>query len=219
MKLAAFFKNESRIYRTEDGHWMERFTDKKKPDVCIDDEIPFDIPETWEWVRFGRLVNSHSGKTPARGDGRYWINGEYPWVSISDMKQDGIITSTKERISKYAAEETFGYNISKAGSLLMSFKLTIGRTCILGIDAYHNEAIITIQTLCDTKFYTRDYLLKILPVISNWGESKDAIKGKTLNAQSIYNLLIPLPLSPSSTALWRSLRAFSQCSMHLKSVS
>lgn len=75
----------------------------------------------------------------------------------------------------------------------MSFKLTIGRTCILGINAYHNEAIITIQTLCDTKFYTRDYLLKILPVISNWGESKDAIKGKTLNAQSIYNLLIPLP--------------------------
>ena len=48
MKLAAFFKNESRIYRTEDGHWMERFTDKKRPDVCIDDEIPFDIPETWE---------------------------------------------------------------------------------------------------------------------------------------------------------------------------
>ena len=108
------------------------------------------------------------------------------------MKQDGIITSTKERISKYAAEETFGYNIFKAGSLLMSFKLTISRTCILGIDAYHNEAIITIQTLCDTKFYTRDYLLKILPVISNWGESKDAIKGKNLNAQSIYNLLIPL---------------------------
>ena len=75
----------------------------------------------------------------------------------------------------------------------MSFKLTIGRTCILGIDAYHYEAIITIQTLCNTKSYTRDYLLKILPVISNWGESKDAIKGKTLNAQSIYNLLIPLP--------------------------
>ena len=74
----------------------------------------------------------------------------------------------------------------------MSFELTSGRICILGIDAYHNEAIITIQTLCDTKFYTRDYLLKILPVISNWGESKDAIKGKNLNAQSIYNLLIPL---------------------------
>lgn len=66
MKLAAFFKNESRIYRTEDGHWMEHFTDKKRPDVCIDDEIQFDIPETWEWVRFGRLVNSHSGKTPVK---------------------------------------------------------------------------------------------------------------------------------------------------------
>lgn len=186
-------KNESIIYRNADGHWMERFEDKKRPEVCIDEEIPFEIPETWEWCRLGKIVNTHPGKTPPRGDMRYWSDGKYPWVSISDMKQDGIITDTKEKVSEYAATKAFGNKISKAGSLLMSFKLTIGRTCLLGIDAYHNEAIITIETLCDSNNYTRDYLSKILPVISNWGESKDAIKGSTLNAKSIYNLLIPLP--------------------------
>ena len=67
MKLAAFFKNESRIYRTEDGHWMERFTDKKRPDVCIDDEIPFDIPETWEWCRLS-LICQHNPQVEAKDD-------------------------------------------------------------------------------------------------------------------------------------------------------
>ena len=75
----------------------------------------------------------------------------------------------------------------------MSFKLTVGRTSILGVDAYHNEAIISIKTLADKNNNTRDYLSYILPVIANWGDSKDAIKGKTLNSKSIYNLLIPLP--------------------------
>ena len=37
-------KNESRIYRTEDGHWMEHFEDKSREDVCIDEEIPFELP-------------------------------------------------------------------------------------------------------------------------------------------------------------------------------
>ena len=75
----------------------------------------------------------------------------------------------------------------------MSFKLTVGRTSILGIDAYHNEAIISIKTYADSDNYTRDYLSYILPMVANSGDSKDAIKGKTLNSTSIYNLFIPLP--------------------------
>ena len=39
----------------------------------------------------------------------------------------------------------------------------------------------------------RNYLFKVLPLIANLGESKDAIKGKTLNSKSLSNLLIPLP--------------------------
>ena len=64
----------------------------------------------------------HIGKTPARGESKYWINGKYPWVSISDMNNKGTIESTKERITQQAAEQLFG-GISHAGDLLMSFKL------------------------------------------------------------------------------------------------
>lgn len=75
----------------------------------------------------------------------------------------------------------------------MSSKLTVGRTSILGIDAYHNEAIITILPFVDKDYTFRDYLLNILPIIAITGNSKDAIKGKTLNSKSIASLLIPLP--------------------------
>ena len=132
------------------------------------------------------------GKTPARGDQRYWSNGEYSWVSISDMKDLGVISATKERISAIAVKELMG-NISPKGSLLMSFKLTVGRTSLLDMDAYHNEAIVTVLPLIDECNTFRNYLFRTLPLLSVAGDSKDAIKGKTLNSQSLSRLLIPLP--------------------------
>ena len=132
------------------------------------------------------------GKTPPRGDSQYWSNGIYPWVSISDMNDYGLIGSTKEKISLLASEKIMG-EISPIGTLLMSFKLTVGKTSILNVEAFHNEAIISIYPYIDKDFATRDYLFYILPLISNLGESKDAIKGKTLNSKSLFNLLVPLP--------------------------
>ncbi len=75
----------------------------------------------------------------------------------------------------------------------MSFKLTVGRTSILGVDAYHNEAIISIYPYIDRNDIFRNYLLHVMPLIANMGDSKDVIKGKTLNSKSISNLLLPLP--------------------------
>lgn len=183
-------KQESVIYRGDDNKYYEK---RGKEVNCIDDEIPFEIPDSWEWVRFGSIVNMRMGKTPPRGDMNYWSNGTTPWVSISDMSDYGIIKSTKENVSDYAVKNAFGEKVVFAGTLLMSFKLTVGRTSILDIDALHNEAIISIIPYIDQDQSLRDYLFFVLPLIANSGESKDAIKGKTLNSTSLYNLLIPLP--------------------------
>ncbi len=180
---------DSVIFKGDDNKYFEKIGNEVR---CIDDEIPYDIPSTWMWCRFGDIVKTITGKTPERGIQKYWSNGIYNWVSIADMLPNGIVNTTKERISQVAANECFR-NISKKGSLIMSFKLTVGRTSILGIDAYHNEAIITILPFVDKDYTFRDYLLNILPIIAITGNSKDAIKGKTLNSKSIASLLIPLP--------------------------
>ena len=179
----------STIFRAEDGKYYEQMG---KTITCIDEEIPFAIPESWRWVRFGEITRFSIGKTPERGNQAYWFNGQYPWVSISDMPATGVITRTKEWISQDAASKCFREIVPK-GTLLMSFKLTIGRTSLLHMDAYHNEAIISIPLFVDFNDAFRNYLLHVLPIIANMGASKDAIKGKTLNSQSIHNLLLPLP--------------------------
>ena len=157
-----------------------------------DDEKPFDIPESWEWVRLGEIASLYIGKTPERGNTAFWSDNDYPWISISDMTEYGHVKTTKECISKKASALCFR-RISPMGSLIMSFKLTVGRTSILDIDAFHNEAIVTIERFCDDNNFIRDYLFYLLPLLSNMGDSKDAIKGKTLNSTSLNNLIIPLP--------------------------
>ena len=189
-KLKKSALNDSVIFHGDDNKYYEQIGKK-----CLDitDEIPFDLPYNWCWCRFSNIVSMTIGKTPARGEQTYWINGKYNWVSISDMVDGGLISTTKEKVSDLAVKEVFSAPISEKGSLLMSFKLSIGKTSILDIDAYHNEAIITIRPVIDKEHAMRNYLFKVLPLIANLGESKDAIKGKTLNSKSLSNLLIPLP--------------------------
>lgn len=189
-KLKKSSLNDSVIFRGSDSRYYEKIGKK-----CVDitDEIPFDLPCNWCWCRFSNIASMTIGKTPARGEQTYWINGKYNWVSISDMIDGGLISTTKEKVSDLAVEEVFSAPISEKGCLLMSFKLSIGKTSILDIDAFHNEAIITIRPVIDKEYVMRNYLFKVLPLIANLGESKDAIKGKTLNSKSLSNLLIPLP--------------------------
>ena len=156
-------------------------------------DTPFDIPDSWEWVRFKDLVDYSMGKTPPRKETEYWSNGTLPWVSIADLVADGTVTATKECVNSFAAKNTFKGKISKAGTLLMSFKLTVGKVSILGIDAFHNEAIISIYPFVDPDKITTMFLFATLPLLSQSGDTKSAIKGNTLNSDSLDALLIPLP--------------------------
>ena len=181
-------KNPSVIFKGADNTPYEKIGDEVYP---VD--TPFDIPDSWEWVRFKDLVDYSMGKTPPRKETEYWSNGTLPWVSIADLVADGTVTATKECVNSFAAENTFKGKISKAGTLLMSFKLTVGKVSILGIDAFHNEAIISIYPFVDPDKITTMFLFATLPLLSQSGNTKSAIKGNTLNSDSLDALLIPLP--------------------------
>lgn len=139
------------------------------------------------------IVDYSMGKTPPRKETEYRSNGTIPWVSIADLVADGTVTATKECVNNFAGENTFKGKISKAGTLLMSFKLTVGKVSILGIDAFHNEAIISIYPFVEPDKITTMFLFAALPLLSQSGDTKSAIKGNTLNSDSLDALLIPLP--------------------------
>ena len=179
------FANESRIFRGDDNKYYEQIGSEI---LDISEEIPFELPDSWRFCRLGDIADLRLGKTPPRGESKYWNPATYPWVSIADMKDGETIYCTKEAISKEGAA-LFQNVMSPAGSLIMSFKLTIGKLSILGMDAFHNEAIVTIRPYN----LSLDWFRYFLPMIAQTGTTKDAIKGKTLNSKSLNALLIPLP--------------------------
>ena len=89
--------------------------------------------------------------------------------------------------------EKFAGKLVPQGTLLMSFKLTVGRTSILGVDAVHNEAIISVFPIIADKDTTRNFLFNTLSLIVEYVETTDAIKGATLNSSKLSSMLVPLP--------------------------
>lgn len=70
---------------------------------CIEDEIPFDLPEGWAWERLSNLAAFSGGKTPSTSRGEYW-GEEVLWVTSKDMKSK-YITSSQLRLSVLGAEQ------------------------------------------------------------------------------------------------------------------
>lgn len=165
--------------------------EKPLPPIRQQDE-PFDLPSGWKWALLPQICSYGPGKTPSTKNSVYWEDGEtgIPWVSISDMEHLRTITNTAKRITQKAVAEVFRGEPVSAGTIIMSFKLTLGKISKLGVDAYHNEAIISLRPyagICE------DYVFNFLPGRASAGNSKAAIKGNTLNSESLAALLIPLP--------------------------
>ena len=120
------------------------------------------------------------GKTPSRNNTEYWNTKDFKWISIADLtKAHGYISETKEYISERAVSES-GIKIIPANTVVMSFKLSIGKTAITSEDMYSNEAIMAfhdkhvVEILPEYIFYIFKY--------KKWDEdSNNAVMGKTLN--------------------------------------
>ncbi|MPB64266.1 hypothetical protein AAH53_005660 [Campylobacter upsaliensis] len=158
-------------------------------------EAPFEIPNSWAWVKLGDICEIRLGKTPPRDTKIYWNSNDYQWVSIADMGESKILTQTKEHISQAGREKCFGDFIFKKGTLLLSFKLTIGKVAFLGFDGFHNEGIASVLPLlhAENEQIFKEFLFHFLPPLTQLCESTGAIKGETLNKQKLNNLSIPLP--------------------------
>lgn len=150
------------------------------------------IPDGWRAIPFAKLADYKAGRTPARANADYWQSGDdgVPWVAISDMTEFGTVTETKEKISRAAFQRVFHEKSVPAGTLIMSFKLTIGRVATLGVDACHNEAIIAIQPRdgVDQRF-----LGYFLSQVDYDGLQDRQVKGNTLNQEKIDRIEIWLP--------------------------
>ena len=118
---------------------QEKKIKKEKPLAEIsEDEVPFDIPESWKWVKVGNVGSWSSGATPSRTNPAYY-GGIIPWLKTGDLN-DGFIKKIPEFITDWALEKT-SVRLNPVGSVLMAmYGATIGKLGILDISATTNQA-------------------------------------------------------------------------------
>lgn len=138
--------------------------------------------------KLSELLDISIGRTPSRNEPEYWGKG-HRWVSIRDLSSK-TVTETKEQITDRAVTEA-RCKIVRKGTLLFSFKLTIGKMAFAGCDLFTNEAIAAFSIKDETKLNS-EFLYFALQS-ATYGGSNQAVMGKTLNSKSLAEIEIPFP--------------------------
>lgn len=139
--------------------------------------------------RLADIFELQMGKTPDRNNPNYWKDGTEEWISISDLsKCDKYIEETSECISKQATENS-GIKVIPENTVIMSFKLSIGKVAITPKPMYSNEAIMAFIDKGIVKIDST-YLFYLL-MQNDWDSSTNkAVMGKTLNKTTLSQVKI-----------------------------
>lgn len=136
----------------------------------------------------GELCEINVGRTPSRSDPSMWGQGS-PWLSIADMNQGLVVRDTKEQITPLGASK--GRLVSE-GTVLLSFKLSIGKVAVAGMPLYTNEAIAALPVR-DPSVLDERFLMRALESMDLADGANRAAMGGTLNKAKLSQIEVPLP--------------------------
>ena len=161
---------------------------KALPDITAD-EIPFEIPDTWKWVRLGEIGDWGSGATPSRTNTEYY-GGDIPWLKTGDLT-DGYIYDVPEYITRLALERT-SVRLNPKGSILIAmYGATIGKLGIL------TKAMTTNQACCACIVFPSIYNLYLFYFLlanrTTFIKKGEGGAQPNISKEKIVNTLIPLP--------------------------
>lgn len=177
------------------------------------------LPKDWEVKTLGEIAEISSGGTPSRSNKDYWENGTIAWVKIADMK-DKYLTNTAEKITQLGLKNSSA-KIFYKGTLLYSVFATLGRTCILDIEATTNQAIAGINPKDSNinTLYLMYFLQSIEKLVCNMGRGATQ---NNINLSILKQIKIPLPPLETQKAIVEKLEnAFAhidEAVRHLKAV-
>lgn len=143
-------------------------------------------------ARLGDIFNLQMGKTPSRNNPDYWNDGIYNWISIADIGTYQKYTGdTKEKISELAVHDS-GIKLVPTNTVIMSFKLSLGKTAITKEPTYTNEAIMA---FIPTGKYDilPDYFYHLFSVMDWLKKANRAVMGSTLNKATLGEISVTVP--------------------------
>ena len=182
-------KHESVIFRRDNSHY-EKLDGVER---CIDDELPFDIPESWVWVRLGTVLEIARGGSP-RPIQQYLTTDPdgINWIKIGDADKGGkYIYSTKEKIRPEGAGKS---RMVHNGDFLLTNSMSFGRPYILKTDGCIHDGWLVLSNRFEG--YSVDFLYYILSSPFAYYQFCDSVSGavvKNLNSDKVAKALFPLP--------------------------
>src|SRR5690554_3092831 len=170
----------------------------KKYDSYKDSGIEWigEIPSHWTLNKVKHNFSFKTGFTPPSGKTEYYENGTHVWINISDLQEKEVHDSVNKLTDK--ALEDYKPEIVPKGSLLYSFKLSVGRVGFNTIDCYTNEAIFSIDPNGSANL---NFFYYSLPeqIIKNANEN--IYGAKILNQELIKNAFLVAPPPEEQTAI------------------
>ncbi len=184
-------KNDSIIFVGEDSLHYEKFADGSVK--CIEDEIPFELPEGWAWERLGNVSTIARGGSPRPiedflTDDKNGIN----WIKIGDTEKDGkYILHTKERIKAAGLSKT---RYVRSGDFLLTNSMSFGRPYILKTDGCIHDGWLVIGNI--KTVFSQDYLYYALSSGFMYTTLSLLAAGSTvknLKSDTVRSVLFPIP--------------------------
>ena len=173
----------------------EKKIKKSKPlPEITDDEKPFDIPDSWEWVRLGEIGSIVSGGTPKRSEKSYWDNANIPWITPASMSatQNEIVYKNNDLkfINKNGLEHSSAHLIS-ANSVVVSSRAPIGYVNIVPFDYTTNQGCKSIVPYTDIENKYIYFVIKF--VTPDMYKRASGTTFKEISGTRFGETVIPLP--------------------------
>ncbi|WP_270463532.1 restriction endonuclease subunit S [Holdemanella biformis] len=171
-------KNESIIYRRDNSYYEKQ----NRIEQCIDDEITFEIPDTWEWCRFNQLFKLTSGQDLSTDKFNSACKG-IPYITGASNLENGSVI-----INRWTTEpKSFAYS----GDLLLTCKGTIGKIAFLTVEKAHiARQIMSIASPYKINLHYIKLILN-LNIINLKAKAKSMIPG--ISRDDVLSILIPVP--------------------------
>jgi len=182
-------KHESVIFRRDNSHYEKL----DGIESCIDDEIPFKIPESWSWSRLGFLLEIARGGSPRPIQDFLTTDANgVNWIKIGDTDKGGkYIYETHEKIKPEGIKKS---RFVKAGDFLLTNSMSFGRPYILKTDGCIHDGWLVLAD--NFNCFIVDYLYYLLSSPYAYYQFCGTVSGavvKNLNSDKVANSLFPIP--------------------------
>ena len=161
-----------------------------------DNEVPFQVPMSWNWVKLGEITNILRGASPRpKGDPKYFSNErtQYHWIKISDITQfiskDGKLTDTSEFLTEEGAKHSVFVD---ENDIILAVSGSVGKVCMLDINGYIYDGLLTIKNI--PKEINKEYLFIFLQTIEMQLQTvATGTSWSNINTKIVKNILFPIP--------------------------